>query len=231
MLFVDVQPSEQLAFLPDQVYCLVAVMCLDKAGFPGLLQYKCTHAVDRPAIAKDLATYLGTKNDIRGVGFVARESSIRRYSNEVLSQIPHTAVPMHNKQYKTGKGKVNFKVGDVLPWYSACLNLIGLKAATWAKWLKQSKITILVDRLPGSPEAAMEMTRLLSHRPELDPLWKRTKEAYEVEFEIANLLDYGATGDDPKSADEHPCMILADRIAHSVFAANNDAGYQLNKVG
>lgn len=221
MLFSDVQPSEQLSQDPITIYCFLAVMCLDPKAIQSFKQYKATEAGDRPQIAKELADILRSNESIRAIGFVGTPESIEKFGKELLATVPEKTINRRGKKYKIGKKKVDNKAAEVLPWFSVCLLFMGLRAANWAKQLKQTKVTLVLDKLPASPETSMEMVRRISHHPELFPLWKDMEEAFGVSFHITNMQNYHDEQGNTKEADEHPCMVLADWLAHSMFAASN----------
>ena len=84
-------------------------------------------------------------------------------------------------------------------------------------------MTLIADKLPGSPEIAMEFLRRLSHHPDIFPLWKKTQEEFNVVFNVGNMCSYKTADGVEHKPDEHPAMIMADWLAHSLFAATNKA--------
>lgn len=222
MVTIDVQPSEQIGYPDDMIACVCATFCHYK-GIEGLLQYKDTPAEERPDVAKDLAKQLSEKKIVRAMGFIARYQSIERYGTDFLSDLPENVARKVGTRYRIMGKRINEKVAVMLPWYGFALCLVALRAAIWANKKGIKKVTIIADKLPGSPEIAMEFLRRLSHHPDIFPLWKKTQEEFDVEFNVANMGSYKNADRIEREPDEHPAMIMADWLAHSLFAATNKA--------
>lgn len=222
MVTIDVQPSEQLGYREDLLACICASICDDK-GLTDLVQYKCTEAKNRPDESGHLADFLSKNNYIHAIGIFARYKSIEKFGRDFLSTIPAKVAIKNGKHYKINGKNVNEKVALMLPWLAASFCFIALKAAKWAKELKQTKVTLISDKLPGSPDIAMEFMRRLSHHPDILPAWKETEQKYGVKFSIANMGSYTTVDQLVHHPDQHPTMIMTDWLAHSVFAAINKA--------
>jgi len=222
MITIDVQPSEQLGYRDDLFACVCASICEDK-GLPNLLQYKDTEAKNRPMEAKRLANYFSKNNNVHAIGFFARFNSIEKYGDDFLSSIPDRVAVKKGNNYRINGKNINKKSALMLPWLGAAFCLIGLKAAIWAKKLKQTKVTLISDKLPGSPDISMEFLRRLSHHPDIFPAWKEAEKKYGIKFLVANMGSYTTSDNITHPPDDHPTMIMSDWLAHSVFAAINKA--------
>jgi len=224
MLFSDIQPSEQIEANLNQTYCFASVLCLDVSIIAEFKQYKDTEAKLRPGTAQKLAKILKGNKSIRAVGFIARPDAIERFGNDFLATVPPKAIKKSGAKYKVDKNKLSNKLVKFLPWYALGLCLTGLQGAIWAKNLNIKNVTLIPDRLPVSPASMMELVSRISHHPELFPLWKESEEKYGVKFEISNMESYVDADGITRSGVNHPCMVLADWLAHSMYASSNKAG-------
>ncbi len=220
MIMIDAQPSEQINYHGDLIGCICGVFC-HPSGVKGLKQYKDTAAGDRPNVALGLAKKLDSKNIVDAIAIIARYKSIERYGKEFLKDLPEKVAKKNGKRYKIQGKKVNQKLALLLPWYAVALCMIGLRAAIWAKRIGARKVTLVTDKLPGSEIIGMEFLRRISHHPEIFPMWRKTEEEYKVKFHITNMGSFRSKDGTDQHPDDHPAMIMADWLVHSVFAASN----------
>jgi hypothetical protein len=67
----------------------------------------------------------------------------------------------------------------------------------------------------------MELVRRLSHHPDLFTCWKNSEAQYGVKFTIANIESFRGPDGIERPGKDHPGLVLADWLAHSVYAAKN----------
>ena len=202
------QPSEQIGVDKKCVGVMCGVFAKTNI-MSNLKQYKDTPSDERILIAENIANQM-MEDEVRGIGCIAYFESIEKLGNEMLDSMPEKVAKKIGKQYKFNSTKIGEKVAKVMPWYAAGLSAIALKSAWYANALKQKKVLLLLDKLPGNSSDSLEFLRRMNHHPTLLPAWKECEEKFDLKFTIANMESFENIAGEMDNPDNHSEMIYVD---------------------
>jgi len=219
IVFIDMQPSEQLGVDKS----CVGVMCgvfASSSFISNLKQYKNTPKDERILRVDDIANEM-TERQLRGIGCVAHFESIEKFGNEMLDTMPEKVAEKIGKQFKFDSIRIGENVAKVMPWYAVGLSAIALKSAPYAQRLNLKKVLLLLDKLPGNSSDSLMFLRRMNNHPKIFPEWEECEKKYDLKFTIANMESFQNMAGEMDIPNNHPEIIYADWLAHSIFAAAN----------
>jgi hypothetical protein len=223
VIFIDMQPSEQLGPSDDCVGVLCGVFS-GAIGIAGLTQYKNKPHTDRVSSSDEIGERM-VGLQIRSIGCVASFGEIKRIGEKILNSMPKkVATKVATKKgviFEFDNKKINHKTAVVLAWYAIALSVIAIKYSPLARFNKQSKMLLIIDNLPGCPSDSIKFLRRMNHHPKIVSELERCKKEFKVEFTYANM-GYEKKEDEP---DNHHGMIFADWLAHSLYISKNIVEY------
>ena len=223
LVYLDATPDEQLKGDSSLTLVLTGLVCDQDAGVENLKQFKDTEFPDRASEARRIRTSLadGTLS-LHTVSTAASYKSVERFAAAQAKLLENVLHKMGKRYIVNGK-RLSADTALAMVWYAVAQNLIGLRAAHWAKAMGLKRVTLLLDTLPAAPEIAMNLVRKISTESDLAKLWQQTIKATGVHFQIGNMKDYRPKEGEPtRPGKEHPHAILVDWISHSLFASFED---------
>ena len=188
VVFLDAFPSEQLQHAETARISVVGTICLptDRPGY--LRQYKDVKPRRRSKIVKRLCKDLKNDNPwVAGAVISAPQSKWREFGVDLLASLPSGAMtPRANGAVRIGNETLGSPVAHAMGLYAVAMVYIGLWAARHARRNGTHEILFLMDQLPSSATAAMNLLRAISMSPLLLPLWSETV-GVDLTFQFSNL--------------------------------------------
>lgn len=223
LVYLDATPDEQLKRGSSLTLALTGLVCDQDSGVENLKQFKDTEFSDRADEARRIHASLESGVlSLYTVSMAAPYESIERFASAQAALLENV-LRKKGKRYVIDGKRLSTDTALAMVWYAVAQNLIGLRAAHWAKNMGLKRVTLILDTLPAVPATAMNLVRKVSTESDLAKLWLETITKTGVSFQITNMKEYRPREGEPaRPAKEHPHAILVDWITHSLFACFED---------